>query len=265
MNVLKIDQLRIDGGTQVREVLNTDQVRHYAECMKEGDVFPPMTARFDGSTYWLSGGFHRWHAYKLNGIKDVEVMVEPGTREDAIIDALGSNARHGLPLTRADRRKKVLMALEIEGFDKKSDSEIARICEVSKSFVASIRRPEVKERQQENMARHVEKKAKRSLTTEPDNRSLTTPESTTPNPHDGEVPDEAELAATELAHQADIETMHKLLEADEPLKVAHEEIKRLTFLNAQLEVRINGLMAEKNEAIKMVKDLQKKLKKLTKE
>ena len=72
----------------------------------------------------------------------------------------------------------------------------------------------------------------------------------------------SEIKAAELAHQADMETMHKLLESDEPLKVAHEEIKRLNFLNGQLEVRLHGLMNERNEAVKMVKKLQKELDKV---
>jgi hypothetical protein len=57
--------------------------------------------------------------------------------------------------------------------------------------------------------------------------------------------------------QADLEMLNKLLEADDALATAHEEIKRLNYLNAQLEVRMHGLMNEKNEAIKLCKKLQK--------
>jgi septal ring factor EnvC (AmiA/AmiB activator) len=56
--------------------------------------------------------------------------------------------------------------------------------------------------------------------------------------------------------------MYKLLESDDALATAHEEIKRLNLRNAQLETRLHGLMNERNEAIKMVKDLQKQLDKL---
>jgi hypothetical protein len=55
--------------------------------------------------------------------------------------------------------------------------------------------------------------------------------------------------------------MYKLLEADDALATAHGEIKRLNHLNAQLEVRLHGLMNEKNEAVKMVKQLQKEIEK----
>ena len=56
--------------------------------------------------------------------------------------------------------------------------------------------------------------------------------------------------------------MYELLEADEALATAYENIQRLNLLNAQLEVRIHGLMNERNEAVKMVKKLQKENEKL---
>jgi hypothetical protein len=70
------------------------------------------------------------------------------------------------------------------------------------------------------------------------------------------------MRAAELAIQADQETMYKLLESDDALATAHEEIKRLNLLNGQLEVRLHGLMNEKNEAVRLVKKLQKELDKL---
>jgi ParB-like chromosome segregation protein Spo0J len=81
-------------------------------------------------------------------------------------------------------------------------------------------------------------------------------------------PDEAELKANELAHQADLELLNKMLEADEALAASYAENKRLNYLVAQLEVRIAGLMNEKNAAIREAKraqaqiDKQRKLNKL---
>ena len=82
------------------------------------------------------------------------------------------------------------------------------------------------------------------------------------DPNAGEAPDEAEIKAAEMAMQADMDMMYKLLESDEPLKLAHEEIKRLNLRVAQQETRLHGLMNERNEAVKMVKSLQKQLEKL---
>lgn len=75
-------------------------------------------------------------------------------------------------------------------------------------------------------------------------------------------PDESEMAANIAAEQADREALEKLLEADDKLATAVAEVKRLNHLNAQLQQRINGLMNEKAEAIKLCKSLQRKLDKL---
>jgi len=77
-------------------------------------------------------------------------------------------------------------------------------------------------------------------------------------------PDEDELKANELAEQADRETFNKMLESDDKLATAYEEIKRLQFLNAQMEIRIAALMTEKNEAIKDAKRAQAQLDKIKK-
>lgn len=136
---------------------------------------------------------------------------------------------------------------------------------VSQPFVAGIKDPEKKKKQKEAKERHVKKKAEEltSQTSSPVDTSQTSSEKTTPvppvDPNAGAAPDDEELRATELAMQADQEAMYKLLESDEPLKVAHEEIKRLNHQNAQLEIRLHGLMNERNECVKMVKKLQREL------
>lgn len=253
MTKVNLNAIRIDGGTQCRVVIDQPTVYTYLEAMKEGNEFPLIETVFDGSTHWLTDGFHRYHAFKLLGIKEVEVNYKSGTLQDAQIEALQANSKHGKPLTNEDKRNKVKMALSIQGFEKKSDYEIAKICGVSKPFVGAIRNPEVAERQ--------DKQRKKTVKLGSDSNPITSCEKTTPT-DSGIAPDDEELKATELAIQADQETMYKLLESDDALATAHEEIKRLNLRNAQLETRLHGLMNERNEAIKMVKDLQKQLDKL---
>jgi hypothetical protein len=257
MKKVKIDAIRIDGGTQCRLVIDQPTVYSYLESMKEGDEFPLLETVFDGSTHWLTDGFHRYHAYKLLGIKELEVKYKPGTLEDAKVEALKANSKHGKPLTNEDKRNKVQMALQLEGFDKKSNYEIAKICEVSQSFVGSVRDPKVKQKQKENDAkRHVKKAIE--ITSGTSSVETTGRE----NPYAGSTPDEAEIKASELALQADQEAMYKLLESDDALATAHGEIKRLNHLNSQLEIQVRGLMNQSNEQIKMIKQLQKENDKL---
>jgi hypothetical protein len=128
-----------------------------------------------------------------------------------------------------------------------NNSELSKICAVSQSFVASVRSPEAKQKQDEAKKRHIVKKAE-EFSGEASQTSQTS-----------EGPDEDELKAHDIAMQADLEAMHKLLESSDALTTAHEEIKKLNYLNGQLEIRLQGLMNEKNEAVKMVKKLQKEL------
>lgn len=258
MKRINIDAIRIDGGTQCRVVIDQPTVYTYLESMKEGAEFPMMDTVFDGTTHWLTDGFHRYHAYKLLGIREIEINYVAGTLRDAQIAALKANGKHGKPLTNEDKRNKVKMALQIEGFDKLTDAEIARYCDVSKPFVAAVRRPEVKEKQKQNVEKHFAEKNNKKETS---SNLITADDKVAPS-NDGIAPDEEELKATELAIQADQEAMYKLLESDDALATAHEEIKRLNLRNAQLETRLHGLMNERNEAVKMVKDLQKQLDKL---
>jgi ParB-like chromosome segregation protein Spo0J len=81
---------------------------------------------------------------------------------------------------------------------------------------------------------------------------------------DGNAPDEEELRANELAMEADRKLLNDMLDADDPMKLLHEEVTRLNYLVAQKDIRIASLMNEKNTAVKMVKDLQRQLDKINK-
>ena len=264
MTKVDINLIRIDGGTQCRTVIDQPTVYSYRERMKEGDEFPLIETMFDGETNWLVDGFHRYHALKLAGVKEIEINSKSGTLQDAQIEALKANSKHGKQLTNEDKRNKVEMALKIDRFDKKSNYEIAKICDLSASFVASVRNPEAKKKQEEAKLKYAKEYAKKFEDSSPTiadmetNANLISSDKASLS-DSGFAPDDEEMKATELAMQADQETMYKMLEADDALAELYEENKKLNLLNAQLQVRMHGLMNEKNEAIKMVKDLQKQI------
>jgi hypothetical protein len=264
MKVLKFSQIRIDGGTQMRVSINQDKVSEYAEKMRENAKFPPLKATFDGTVYWLYDGFHRYFAAQAAGATTIEVDYKPGTMEDAQDLALGANDDHGLPRSNEDKRKAVETALAMERHAKKSDREIGRLCKVSHTLVAAVRNPEVKKQQTKNNLKSLEK----SLAKDEDSGVSSTGVSSTSDPKveltQDYGPDEQELKANELAQQADLEAMNKLLESDDALATAHAEVKRLNHLVSQLQVRISVLMREKNAAIDMVKEYQAKEKKAKK-
>jgi len=261
MRKVNLNDIRIDGGTQGRVVIDQQHVYHMVEMMKEGYEFDPIDTNFDGVTYWLVDGFHRYHAYKLMGIKEVTIKYVPGTQEEAVIRSYGVNSKHGLPRSLEDKKKVVQEALANPLLKDKSNYEIAKICVVSQPFVAGVRDPEKKKKQKEAKEKSIKKKAQ-ELTAQETTNPISSEKPTVrenPNPNAGIGPDEEELKANELALQADMEIMYKLLESDDALATAHEEIKRLNLAYAQLDARFKGLMNERNQAVKMVKELQKQL------
>lgn len=136
---LKLDQIRIDGGTQPRVAIDEQVVAEYAELYGSGFNLPPVTVFYDGANYWLADGFHRYWANKKIDCESVFADLHQGTQRDAILYSVGANASHGLRRTNEDKRKAILLLLEDEEWSKWSDREIARRCGVNKSTVSRIR------------------------------------------------------------------------------------------------------------------------------
>lgn len=262
LKFVNLADIRIDGGTQVRVSVSPEWIQGMVDNMKNDVEYPPVEARFDGTHYWLSDGFHRYHAQSRLGLKSIEVAYLPGTMHDAQIDALEANAKHGLPLTREDKIKKVQMALDNPSLKDLNDVEISRLCEVSKSFVGAVRRPEIKQKQAEAKKQHILKKAQQIKENTKEGKSDSSSQTTDQPPIGGEGPDEAELLANQKKQEADMEMVANLLDADDQMKHLFEENKKLTHLVVMKDLRIKELMNEKSAAVKMVKDLQKQLDKL---
>jgi ParB-like chromosome segregation protein Spo0J len=135
-----LTKIRLDGGTQPRKELDETLVQHYTEEILEGQAFPPVDLYFDGKHYWLSDGFHRWHAHKRAGHKDITSNVIEGTKRDAFIASLKANAQHGKARTPEERRYVVQLALEDIELGDLSDTQIAQICLVSNMTVGRVRK-----------------------------------------------------------------------------------------------------------------------------
>jgi len=136
---LNLKAIRIDGGTQARAELSTETVTHYVEALADGAEFPPVVVFHDGAEHWLVDGFHRYFAYTQAGRASIPAEVHAGTVRAAILFACGTNNRHGLPRTNADKRKAVSTLLADAEWKTWSDREIARLCAVSNTFVSNFR------------------------------------------------------------------------------------------------------------------------------
>ena len=136
---VKINEIVIDGGTQQREKIDLDVVEEYAENMRCGAKFPPVSVFFDGAQYWLADGFHRYHASKSAEFLDMLCEVHEGTNRDARLFSAGANSAHGLRPTNADKRRSVLVLLNDTEWMKWSDRDIAKHCKVGNVLVSKIR------------------------------------------------------------------------------------------------------------------------------
>ena len=267
--MIELSRIKIDGGTQSRDQLNEDVVAEYAEAMKAGIQFPAVTVFYDGSSYWLADGFHRYFAAKKAGIPLINEEVTPGTLQDAQLFSYGVNANHGLRRSNADKRRAVTGALSHPVSSTWSDNQIAKHCGVHHSTVGDIRR---------SLADSASEK--------PADRTYTTKHGTTATmktENIGKAPmivPKPEVVSDELvALRAENErlkewgsenasTAKELLEenasltatfdANDQLAASVAENKRLRETNRILEERIRGLMNEKNEAIRLAKSWQRK-------
>ena len=139
-NTLPIDQIRMDGGTQMRALINETTVEEYAESMDAGDHFPPVVVFYDGTDYWLGDGFHRLRAAARLDRTEIAVDMRSGTRREAVLYASGANKAHGLRRTNEDKRLSVTTLLRDDEWSQWSDREIGRQCGVDHKTVGNLRK-----------------------------------------------------------------------------------------------------------------------------
>jgi ParB-like chromosome segregation protein Spo0J len=140
------EAIRVDGGTQARaKGLDLDKVAEYAESYLAGVGLPAVVVYYDGEDYWCADGHHRVAAAIQAEMAEIDCDIHEGDRRDALRYALGANSAHGLARSNADKRNAVALALDDEEWASLSDREIARMCAVSHTMVANLRRERMPE------------------------------------------------------------------------------------------------------------------------
>lgn len=135
---LLLEEIRIDGGTQLRAEINEDYVGECAAVLQSGGKLPPADVFHDGANYWLADGFHRRHAHAKADLPSMKCEIHIGTLRDAILFAAGANAAHGLQRTAADKRKTVAALLSDDEWSERSINWIAEACKVSDNLVNAV-------------------------------------------------------------------------------------------------------------------------------
>jgi hypothetical protein len=147
---LPLDELVLDPNLNLRDRLDDFTVERYAEAWQR---MPPVTV-FEVDGQWLlADGFHRHASAVMLGRKTIPAEIRPGALSDALDFVAGVNLFHGLPLTRAERRRAVDIKLRLH--HDWSDRRLAEELGVSRELVAKTRRGLVEAGQVPNNAGRV--------------------------------------------------------------------------------------------------------------
>ena len=143
---LKIDKIRLDGGTQIREATDPKIVAAYADAMarisEDSSLakFPPVVVfKDEEGQCWLADGFHRVEASKLAGHTEIAAEVKRGSQRDALAYALGANATHGAPRTARDVRKAIAIVFADPEWQGWTDRQVAKLVGCGHTTVRAVR------------------------------------------------------------------------------------------------------------------------------
>ena len=280
MKVINLIDIRIDGGTQVREKLNQDWVKDISEKMSEGVVFDAIKVFHDGSDYWLVDGFHRYFGYRANAVVSAECEVINGTLREAILFSKSVNKDRGLPLTPADQRRSILFMLNDDEYKTWPNTDIAKHIGVSSMTVGRIK-SSITTTSEKNPVKTITDKDgnKRDIdTTKLTGRpKVTKPDLTTEDPtaplretiHEltevvNSLSDENTVLRDKIAiGQWDASEIEKI-DAEETMADLREQIRILEIDNKTLRHDRDMYQNRNAELMQSLKSLQAKLKKLEK-
>ncbi len=132
---LPIDQIHVDNSLNPREgALEQDAVMEYSQHLSE---LPPMTVFQIGEQYTLVGGFHRLAAHKLAGAETGWFIVKAGDRAAAEEYADLDNLKHGIQLSRREKRQ--VIERQLKRYPERSDVWLAKDCHTTDKTVRSVR------------------------------------------------------------------------------------------------------------------------------
>jgi hypothetical protein len=141
-----LDDLVLDPNLNLRDRLDDFTVERYADSW---DRLPPITVYNIDDRLLVADGFHRHAAAVMLGKRTIRAEIIEGTFTDALDFVSSVNLFHGLPLTRAERRRAVEVKLKLH--HDWSDRRMAEELAVSRELVAKIRRQLIESRQIPNL------------------------------------------------------------------------------------------------------------------
>jgi ParB-like chromosome segregation protein Spo0J len=143
---IPLDDLVLDQSLNLRDRLDDFTVERYADSW---DRLPPITVYNVDDQLLVADGFHRHAAAVMLGKRTIRAEIIDGSMTDALDFVASVNLFHGLPLTRAERRRAVEIKLKLH--HDWSDRRMAEELAVSRELVAKIRRQLIESRQIPNL------------------------------------------------------------------------------------------------------------------
>lgn len=143
---IPLDDLVLDQTLNLRDRLDDFTVERYADSWER---LPPITVYQVEGRLLVADGFHRYAAAVMLGKRSIKAEVIEGSMTDALDFVASVNLFHGLPLTRAERRRAVEIKLKLH--HDWSDRRMAEELAVSRELVAKIRRQLIESRQIPNL------------------------------------------------------------------------------------------------------------------
>ena len=228
MKTKNLKAIRTEGCTQQRAQISEETVQSYAELIKEGAEFPPVTVFYDGEESWLADGHHRWLAHERAGKASIAVHMIPGSQRDAVLYSVSANANHGLTRTQEDKRKAVKTILEDFEWSDWSDREIARKCAVSLQLVQAVKHEHLQGERVSSRVMNNKGTSKRKI------------EAVEPEPviQDDEIVQELVAANEELTDRLVVAAMEA---TDEEKKLAETTIQDLREKIRVLEIELQSV------------------------
>lgn len=132
---LAVDDLVLDEKLNLRDQLDPEAIERYTEAW---DRLPPVSVFEVDGRWLLVDGFHR-HASALRANRrQITAEVHQGTFNEALDFAATANLGHGLPLTRAERRRAAETRLRLH--PDWSDRRLAEESGLSRELFARVRK-----------------------------------------------------------------------------------------------------------------------------
>ncbi len=130
-----VDDLVLDPNLNLRDRLDEFTVERYADAWGR---MPPVTVFEVDGRYLLADGFHRHAAAVRLGRPMIPVEIRPGSFDEALDFVAGVNLFHGLPLSKAERRRAVEVKLRLH--HDWSDRRLAEELGASRELIAKVRK-----------------------------------------------------------------------------------------------------------------------------